>query len=115
MRDVSFACNALISGREAIVPLRAFTLPIGNWIRGNVALRDDHLVFSMNRMSALHQSDGSSLAIPYRDIASCQLGRLAVFLKTVDLETPRGTVRFRTLHRWNETLLGELQKRIAGA
>ncbi len=115
MQDVSFACNALISDREAVAPLRHFTLPVGNWIRGTAALRSDHLVFSMNRLSALHQADGSSLSIPYREITDCSLGRLAVFLTTVDLETARGAVRFRCLYRWNESLLAELQKRIRGA
>jgi hypothetical protein len=115
MKDVSFACNALISGREAIAPLRLFTLPAGNWIRGTVALRSDHLAFSMNSLSALHQADGSSLSIPYREISACSLGRLAVFLTTVDLKTARGAVRFRCLYRWNQSLLAEVQNRIAGA
>lgn len=108
-------CNALIPGREAIKPLQIFTGPVGNWIRGTVTLRDDHLVFSTNRLNALHQKDASNLVLPFSDIAACSLGRLAVFLKTVDLTTPRGTVRFRCLWAWNETLLAEIHKRMQAA
>jgi hypothetical protein len=111
-QDVSFMCNALIAGREAMRPLQPFTLPVGNWIRGTVVLRDDALSFSTNKVFAIHQQNASDLVILYGDITSCRLGRLAVFLKTVDLETTRGPVRFRTLIKWNETLLAELQKRM---
>lgn len=111
MQDNSFVCNALILGREAIAPLRLFTVPIGNWIRGSVTLRQDDLIFSTNRLNALHQADASNLVVPYEDITSCSLGRLAAFLKTVDLATSRGTIRIRCLIAWNETLLAEVQKR----
>ena len=111
MQDVAYMCNALIEGRRPRV-LRTVTDRAGNWIRGTVALRRDHVHFSTNRLNALLQEDGSDLVIPYSDITSCKLGRLAVFLKTVDLETTRlGKVRFRCLIAWNETLLAELQKR----
>jgi hypothetical protein len=86
-------CNALIEGHNPRV-LRPVTDVIGNWIRGTVALRSDHLHFSTNRLNAIMQ-DGSPLVLPYSDIRSCKLGRLAVFLKTVDIETSRfGVVRF---------------------
>jgi hypothetical protein len=113
--DVAYMCNALIAGRRSRV-LRAVTDRFGNWIRGTVALRGDHVHFYTNRLNALMQEDSSDLLIPYGEITSCELGRLAVFLTTVDLETTRcGKVRFRCLLAWNETLLSELQKRIQTA
>jgi len=115
MPDLSYMCNALIPGREAIAPLRIFTAAAGNWIRGTVTLKDDRLVFATNKIFAIHQDDSSELAIPYGEITACRLGRLALFLKTVDVETPRRTVRFRCLIAWNETLLAELQKRMQRA
>ena len=112
MQDVAYMCNALIEGRRPRV-LRTVTDRVGNWIRGTIALRSDHVHFSTNRLNALLQEDSSALVLPYSDITSCKLGRLAVFLKTVDLETSRfGMVRFRCLIAWNETLLSELQKRV---
>ena len=112
MPDVAYMCNALIEGRRSRV-FRTVTDLAGNWIRGTVALRSDHVHFSTNRLNALLQEDSSALVLPYNDITSCKLGRFAVFLKTVDLETSRfGTVRFRCLIAWNETLLRELQKRV---
>lgn len=105
-------CNALIEGRKPVV-LRFFTDRFGNWIRGTVALRGDHVRFSTNRLNALLQEDSSELIIPYREIEFCRLGRLAYFLKTVDVGTTRyGTVRFRCLIAWNETLLAQLQSRL---
>jgi hypothetical protein len=115
MPDVTFMCNALIEGRRPLV-LRAFTDRVGNWIRGTVALSDDHLRFSTNRLNGLLQEDSSDLVVPYRDIKSCEPGRLAFFLKTVDLNTVGfGMVRFRCLISWNETLLDQLQSRLANA
>ena len=108
-------CNALIEGRRPRV-LRAFTDRFGNWIRGTVQLSDDHLRFSTNRLNGLLQEDSSDLVVPYRDIKSCELGRLAFFLKTVDLKTAGfGTVRFRCLLSWNETLLEQLQSRLGSS
>lgn len=104
-------CNALIEGRNPRV-LRPVTDVIGNWIRGTVTLRNDHVRFSTNRLNALLQ-DGSPLVIPYSEIISCKLGRDLILLKTVDIETSRfGVVRFRCLLAWNETLLRELKKRL---
>lgn len=115
MPDVSYMCNALIDGRRPRV-LRTFTDQFGNWIRGTVKLRDEDVHFSTNVLNALLQEDSSELVIPYREITACKLGRLAYFLKTVDLETIRfGTVRFRCLIAWNETLLAQLRQRIAAA
>lgn len=111
-QDASFMCNALIPGRDAVRPLQPFTLPVGNWIRGTVTLRDDALTFSTNKVFAIHQQNATDLMIRYGDITACRLGRLAFFLKTVDVDTPRGPVRFRTLIKWNETLLAELRKRM---
>lgn len=108
-------CNALIEGRRPRV-LRSFTDRFGNWCRGTVALRNDDVHFSTNRLNALMWEDSSALVIPYTDIRSCKLGRLAFFLKTVDVETSSfGIVRFRCLIAWNETLLSELQKRLPRA
>ncbi|MGE3986724.1 hypothetical protein [Pseudorhodoplanes sp.] len=108
-------CNALIEGRGGPRALRPVTNLVGNWIRGTVALRSDHVHFSTNRLNAILQ-DGTPLVLPYSDITSCKLGRLAVFLKTVDIGTSRfGMVRFRCLIAWNETLLRELQKRVPSA
>jgi hypothetical protein len=112
MPDRSFRCRALIPGREAIAPLRIFTAGVGNWIQGTVVLRDEDLRFSTNALKAMHQQDGAPFVLAYGDIASCDLGRLAIFLKTVDLETSRGTVRFRCLFAWNETLLAVIRKRL---
>lgn len=109
---VSYMCNALIEGRRPRV-LRGFTDRFGNWIRGTVTLTDSDVRFSTNRLNALLQ-DGSDLIIPYDEARSCALGRLAYFLRTVDLETARhGMVRFRCLIAWNEQLLEQLQRRIA--
>jgi hypothetical protein len=105
-------CNALIEGRNGPRAMRPVTDLVGNWIRGTVALRGDHLHFSTNRLNAIMQ-DGTPLVLPYSDILSCKLDRLAFFLKTVDIETSRfGLVRFRCLLAWNETLLSELKKRL---
>jgi hypothetical protein len=112
MPDISYMCNALIEGRRPRV-LRVVTNRLGNWIRGTVALRDDHVRFSTNRLNALLQEDSSDLVIAYRDITFCRLGRLAYVLKTVDVGTTKyGTVRFRCLIAWNETLLAQLRNRI---
>ncbi len=112
MRDVTYMCNALIEGRTGPRAFLPVTSLVGNWIRGSVALRSDHLHFSTNRLNAIMQ-DGTPLVLPYSEITGCRLGRLAVFLKTVDIETSRfGRVRFRCLLAWNETLLRELQKRL---
>ncbi len=109
---VSYMCNAMIEGRRPRV-LGAFTDRFGNWIRGTVTLTDSDVRFSTNRLNALLQ-DGSDLIIPYDEIRSCALGRLAYFLRTVDLETANdGIVRFRCLIAWNEHLLEQLQSRIA--
>lgn len=112
---VSYMCNALIEGRRPRV-LRSFTDQFGNWIRGTVTVSDEHVHFSTNRLNALLQEDGSQLTIPYEEVTGCELGRLAYFLKTVDLETTRhGIVRFRCLIAWNERLLEQLRTRIAAA
>jgi hypothetical protein len=112
MPSVNYMCNALIEGRRPRV-LRGFTDRFGNWIRGTVTLNNDHVRFSTNRLNALLQEDASDIVIPYEDIRSCTLGRLAFVLRTVDLDTKRlGTVRFRCLIAWNETLLAQLQSRI---
>lgn len=112
MQDNSYMCNALIPGRQAIAWLRVFTMFAGNWIRGTVRLEDDQLVFSTNALNALHQENASDFALAFSEISSATLGRLAGFLKTVDLETPRGTVRLRCLIASNERLLAEVRKRI---
>lgn len=111
---IRYMCNALIEGRKPRI-LRSFTDRfVGNWIRGTVTLNNMHVRFSTNRLNALMQQDASDLVIPYNEIASCRLGRLAIFLKTVDLETKQhGTVRFRCLIAWNERLLEQLQTRMA--
>lgn len=108
----SYMCRALIEGRQARALLR-FTEGFGNWIQGTVTLSDEHVRFSITRANALLQQDGSDLIIPYQDVTSCTLGRLAYVLKTVDLETTQyGVVRFRCLFAWNERLLADLQKRM---
>lgn len=112
--SISYMCNALIEGRRPLV-LRSFTDRFGNWIRGTVTLSDEHVRFSTNVLNALLQEDGSDLIISYHDITACRLGRLAYFLKTVDLETTKyGIVRFRCLISCNERLLEQLQTRVAG-
>lgn len=114
MPDVTFKCNALIKGRNAVSVGAVVDKNVerfGNWIGGSVLLRDDHLVFSTNAINAAFQQDDSDLVVPYAEITSCELGRMMMLFKTVDLETGFGQLRFRCMGSSNDKLLEELQRR----
>lgn len=114
MQDVTFKCNALIEGRDAVNVSSVVDKNVerfGNWIGGTVLLREDDLIFSTNAINAAFQEDGSDLVVPYTEITSCELGRMMMLFKTVDLETGFGKLRFRCMGSSNDKLIEELQRR----
>lgn len=114
MQDVTFKCNALIKGRNAVSVSSVVDKNVerfGNWIGGTVLLREDHLVFSTNAINAAFQEDDSDLVVRYSEITSCELGRMMMLFKTVDLETGFGDLRFRCMGSSNDKLIEELQRR----